>query len=204
LSSYSSNGVSNCAWSSQDFMLGAGMVIFQQNTHKIVVVHDTQTDSWFFPRGRKDTWESLEQTALREAYEESGYRVEFLQIYNPHRQPSGKDTEEYDRRVPLCIEPIYMTITPYFPKKLRNGGTRPGGQYLTTWYAGRIDEGAVAESGTGMPDEQNYKSHLMPYEEAMKKLHGDEKMVLTYAWELFQCTLKYYNELAKSQEQGAD
>jgi len=43
--------VPNGAWSSQNFMLGAGMVIIQ-------------------PKGRKDLGESLEITALREAYEE--------------------------------------------------------------------------------------------------------------------------------------
>lgn len=51
-------------------MLGAGMVLIQENTHKIVVVYETLKKYWFFPRGRKDIGESLEQTALREAYEE--------------------------------------------------------------------------------------------------------------------------------------
>ena len=51
-------------------MLGAGMVLIQENTHKIVVVYETMKKYWFFPRGRKDIGESLEQTALREAYEE--------------------------------------------------------------------------------------------------------------------------------------
>lgn len=48
------------------------MVLIQQNTHKIVVVYDTEAKYWFFPRGRKDRGESLEEAALREAYEEVG------------------------------------------------------------------------------------------------------------------------------------
>ena len=67
---YSTPGVQNSFWCSQDFMLGAGMVLIQENTHKIVVVYETRKRYWFFPRGRKDIGESLEQTALREAYEE--------------------------------------------------------------------------------------------------------------------------------------
>ena len=51
-------------------MLGAGMVIFQRVTHNVVVIYDTNSRGWFLPRGRKDRGESLEQTALREAYEE--------------------------------------------------------------------------------------------------------------------------------------
>ena len=70
LSEYSSSGTHDCAWASQDFLLGAGMVIIQKNTNKIVVVHETEKKYWFFPRGRKDTWESIEEAALREAYEE--------------------------------------------------------------------------------------------------------------------------------------
>ena len=46
------------------------MVIVQRRTHLIVVVHDTEQQNWFFPRGRKNIGESLEQAAIREAYEE--------------------------------------------------------------------------------------------------------------------------------------
>lgn len=70
LSKFSSPAVGEAAWCAHDFLLGAAMVIIQQKTHKIVVVHDTARDSWFFPRGRKDVGESIETTAFREAYEE--------------------------------------------------------------------------------------------------------------------------------------
>jgi 8-oxo-dGTP pyrophosphatase MutT (NUDIX family) len=51
-------------------MLGAGMVIIQPSTEKVLLVNETERHYWFLPRGRKDVGESLEQTALREAYEE--------------------------------------------------------------------------------------------------------------------------------------
>ena len=58
-------------------MLGAGMVIIQPSTKKVVVLSEKAEASdgrvfhyWFLPKGRKDVGESLEQTALREAYEE--------------------------------------------------------------------------------------------------------------------------------------
>lgn len=70
LSNYSTHGVNDSAWASSDFLLGAGMVIIQRNTHLVVVVYDTQRKDWFFPQGRKNIGEALEQTALREAYEE--------------------------------------------------------------------------------------------------------------------------------------
>ena len=70
LTRYSTIGVADSAWCSRDFILGAGMVIIQRNTHKVVVLFDSQKRRWFFPRGRKDIGESLEEAALREAYEE--------------------------------------------------------------------------------------------------------------------------------------
>ena len=51
-------------------MLGAGMVILQPSTEKVVIVYDERDDSWFLPKGRKDIGESLSAAALREAYEE--------------------------------------------------------------------------------------------------------------------------------------
>jgi hypothetical protein len=70
LSDFSSPPIPDGGWSSPDFSLGAGMVIIQPSTHKIVVLHSVQDDEWFFPKGRKDIGESLEKAALREAFEE--------------------------------------------------------------------------------------------------------------------------------------
>lgn len=70
LSQDSSPGFPDGVYFASDFMIGAGMVILQPSTGKIVVVHDGRTNGWFLPKGRKDVGESLEQTALREAYEE--------------------------------------------------------------------------------------------------------------------------------------
>jgi 8-oxo-dGTP pyrophosphatase MutT (NUDIX family) len=70
LSKFSTSGVPSTLWHSSDFMLGAGMVVLQPETRRMVVVHDPRSGRWFLPKGRKDVGESLEQAALREAYEE--------------------------------------------------------------------------------------------------------------------------------------
>lgn len=54
-------------------MLGAGVVIIQPSSGKIVIVNEE--DYWFLPKGRKDMGESLEQAAMREGYEEVSYRA---------------------------------------------------------------------------------------------------------------------------------
>ena len=68
-SPYSTQGPFNTRmFFSENFMLGAGAVIIQPSSGKVVIVQDG--DYWFLPKGRKDLGESIEQAALREAYEE--------------------------------------------------------------------------------------------------------------------------------------
>ena len=76
-STMSSHAVPDSLFFAEDFMLGSGIVIIQPSTGKIVLLRDTELDAqgrtyyrWFLPKGRKDIGETLEQTALREAYEE--------------------------------------------------------------------------------------------------------------------------------------
>ena len=61
------------------------MVIIQPSSGKVVLVNDTELGTWFLPRGRKDIGETLEQCALREAYEE----VRLLVIRNVSLVPKG-------------------------------------------------------------------------------------------------------------------
>ena len=69
LSERSTAAIPDSVFHATDFILGAGVVIIQPSTSKIVLVTDKR-ERWFLPKGRKDKGESLEQTALREAYEE--------------------------------------------------------------------------------------------------------------------------------------
>lgn len=69
LSERSTPAIPNSIFHATDFRLGAGTVIIQPSTAKVVLVTD-ERERWFLPKGRKDKGESLEQTALREAYEE--------------------------------------------------------------------------------------------------------------------------------------
>jgi 8-oxo-dGTP pyrophosphatase MutT (NUDIX family) len=75
---YSKNSTASipdsCFWT-HDFLLAASMVIIQPSSGKVVLVNDTELGTWFLPRGRKDIGETLEQCALREAYEEVRFLV---------------------------------------------------------------------------------------------------------------------------------
>jgi 8-oxo-dGTP pyrophosphatase MutT (NUDIX family) len=77
LSERSTAAVPDSIFHATDLILGTGVVIIQPSTSKIVLVTDKR-ERWFLPKGRKDKGESLEQTALREAYEE---------VNEPHSPP---------------------------------------------------------------------------------------------------------------------
>lgn len=68
LSNVSTLAVPDSVFHAENFMLGAGIVIIQPTTGKVVLVNEGK--DWFLPKGRKDQGESLEQTALREGFEE--------------------------------------------------------------------------------------------------------------------------------------
>ncbi|KAI0633001.1 hypothetical protein C8Q77DRAFT_1120978 [Trametes polyzona] len=190
----SSPGVPASLWFADDFMLGAGMVIIQPSTGKVVVLSDEDTDErgqkhiqYFLPKGRKDVGESLEQTALREAYEESGYRVSFLPLIIPSHAPNPTGAGGTVHRWLPSSEPIYLHL--YQWSRGHYGRDDTGGEYLTLWYVGQIGPDAVVETGTRMPDEVGYQTHLVSREEAMRLLHGGELLrIVDKAYQLFEDT----------------
>ncbi|KZP33244.1 hypothetical protein FIBSPDRAFT_847859 [Athelia psychrophila] len=187
LSKNSTPAVPDSGWFASDFLLGAGMVIIQPETRKIVVIFNRKTQRWFLPKGRKDEGESIEQAALREAHEESGYRVEFLPLYTPSRAPAPSRTRDWVRNT----EPIYVTTTYWAPRKRRGADEDHGGEYLSFYYVGYLAEETQHETGTGMPDEQEYESHLLSPDDAQTRLQGTpEERVVRIAWDLFEDGLK--------------
>ncbi|KAK7055501.1 Nudix hydrolase domain-containing protein [Favolaschia claudopus] len=185
MSEWSTPLVRDSSWADSNFLLGAGMVVIQPGSGKLVVVYESKKKYWFLPKGRKDVGESLEQAALREAYEESGYRVEFLPLFTQTRAPSPPSNPHaaYEPNT----EPIYIT-TVAFPARHRANRVSPAGEYLTFWYVGQIPEDAVREENTGMPDEVNFVTHLVDVNEALKLLCAEEALIVHYAWKLFCCT----------------
>ncbi|PIL25853.1 hypothetical protein GSI_11606 [Ganoderma sinense ZZ0214-1] len=193
--------VEDSAWFAPDFMLGAGMVIIQPSTKKIVVLSDKEVYRgkeyryWFLPKGRKDVGESLEQTALREAYEESGLRVSFLPIVLAHNAPGPPNTlADLDRsRLLPCTEPIYICTQAY---EKRASTSRPGGkaEYLTFWYVGQVSENAVVEPGTRMADEVNYETHFLSIKDAISLLPGPYQLIVHMAHRLWLDTVEMQSQ----------
>jgi hypothetical protein len=78
----------------------------------------------------------------------------------------------------------------------------PAVEYIAFWYVGQIPEGAERELGTGMPDEQDYVSHLVTREEALDgRLSADESWVVHHAYGLWERTEAARKEWETMQDQ---
>jgi len=188
LSERSTPAIPDSIFHATDFFLGAGVVIIQPATGKVVLVTDKR-ERWFLPKGRKDKGESLEQTALREAYEETGYRIQFLPLYTGSLAPDPRlPTKE---SLPMKdTEPIAVT-TFNWPEGHPHLGRFGGGEYFATWFVGQIAEDAVPDTGTGMPEEDSFVAQLCTIEEALERLKPREvqRHIVEIAWKAWQYTL---------------
>ncbi len=54
----------------------AGCVVVDEN--KVLLISDKEGKIWTFPKGHSENGETLEQVALRETEEETGYKVEII------------------------------------------------------------------------------------------------------------------------------
>ncbi|KAF8509468.1 NUDIX hydrolase domain-like protein [Hysterangium stoloniferum] len=196
LSGDSTGAVPDSLFFCRDFLLGAGTVIIQPSTGKVVLIYSPTLGIWFLPKGRKDIGESVEQAALREAYEEAGYRVQFLPLPIPTRAPKGKISPQPSKEsVPIQqrfnTEPIYITAECYLkgPKKIAT-------EYFTFWYVTFIGPDAVQEENTRMANEQDYETSLMSVEEALGKLKYSRQVeVVRKAYQLWVETEKNFKDL---------
>jgi ADP-ribose pyrophosphatase YjhB (NUDIX family) len=103
----------SCFWV-HDFQLGASMVVVQPSSGKVLLVNNTERRTWFLPRGRKDIGETLEQCALREAYEEvrtltaTVFHFSFLFVV---RFVSTRGWRAMRAKVSVCAAAVSDTLT---------------------------------------------------------------------------------------------
>ncbi|KAH7101701.1 hypothetical protein BKA62DRAFT_657138 [Auriculariales sp. MPI-PUGE-AT-0066] len=200
LSNLSTNATARSLWSSSDCLLGAGAVIIQPSTDRVCIIEDLpkHAGQYFLPRGRKDTGESLEQAALREALEESSYHATFLPALHAHLQPRSPE-QRVALKTPagrMSTEAFYIMQTPYAHPRREPAGY----EHIVFWYLCQIPEDAQPEVGTRMPDEQGFVTHLLPFNEALDKMRdggdGFQHLVLERGIQIWKETQKKLAEAA--------
>lgn len=80
---------------SNNFVISAGCILFRKspvnpNQVQICLLFQPKDltlkrrEKWILPKGRKDLGETIEATAVRETYEETGFPCEFMPVRFPY------------------------------------------------------------------------------------------------------------------------
>lgn len=124
---------------SNQFVISCGTVSLDLERSKVLLIRWRRTGEHLLPKGRKDLGEPLEQTALRETYEETGTRVRLLPVSMDTlaTSPSSGD------RPGAVAEPIAVS----------QRTTREGILKIIFWYVAAGDSAAAREEGTQQENE---------------------------------------------------
>ncbi|KAF2502754.1 hypothetical protein BU16DRAFT_521431 [Lophium mytilinum] len=108
---------------SQNFVIAAGVAIFHLASESVVLCNEIHGGEkiHFLPKGRRDIGEESGRNAIREGFEESGYRNRLLPLPTRHLQP---EPHPRPAQPPLTAEAVYMQLM-----KLSRGR-----QYILFWY----------------------------------------------------------------------
>jgi len=150
-----------------EFVISAGSLLFRRTASEgleICLVHQRTRNEWLLPKGRKDERERVEDAALRETYEETGWPCKLWPMTITTRAPPPpgvaiSPSEAYiPRQSPNCIEPIAITI-----RTLPAGGIK-----LIYWFITTVT-GEDKVEGTQMANE-DFESHFMSIPQALERL----------------------------------
>lgn len=87
---------------------GAGLVIYHPSVWAVLLVRDTRTNMWSFPKGRAETWDrDLVDTAVRETYEETGFVLDthyrlLTRVFETHGNTDILYAEAKTSTLPFC------------------------------------------------------------------------------------------------------
>lgn len=76
------------------YIISAGTVTFHPGTKEVLLVLNKkyQEDIWQLPKGRRNMGEDIRAAAIRETYEETGYRVTLVPVRLPTRATRPRDS----------------------------------------------------------------------------------------------------------------
>lgn len=120
---------------SEAFVVSCGTISLDPAHRKVLLIRWKKNGEVFLPKGRKNIGESLEDAAVRETYEETGFRVAILPMRIPTLATPGTDDEQTNE---LNTEPIA------FSQRLTDNNTIK----LIFWFAAKGDSTAEPDSGT--------------------------------------------------------
>ncbi|KAK3940890.1 NUDIX hydrolase domain-like protein [Diplogelasinospora grovesii] len=156
--------------SSSEFYLASGTVTLDLVRHKVLVIRDRISGTYSLPRGRKDWGETLEGTAERETYEETGARAKLLPVPLATRStpPQSRDPTHGPDQQALETAQIDTDVWRALltePAALMQHFQPNGALAVVLWYVAAADSTLALACGTQMADE-NFESSWVDYDDA--------------------------------------
>jgi 8-oxo-dGTP pyrophosphatase MutT (NUDIX family) len=142
------------------FVISCGTITLDIEERKILLIRWLTTNEILFAKGRKDIGATLEATAVRETYEETGLRATLLPTSAPTRQTWSR---EHRARIEKAENASLPTTTPagdVDPAQLHTEAiavhqriTSEGVLKIIFWYIAEGDSTAVPDEDTKEADE---------------------------------------------------
>lgn len=152
-----------------EFVISCGTVTFDLTQAEVLLIRCRTSNECMLPKGRKNVGETLEATALRETWEETGYEATLLPLRNRTQATSGSVNDSMSL---TNTEPIYMS------HRNSNGLFK-----IIFWYAATGDSTADEQQRPQQPNE-DFETKWTPCDEAEAALSfDDDRQIFQTAWE---------------------
>ncbi|KAJ9226772.1 hypothetical protein DTO027B5_1892 [Paecilomyces variotii] len=146
---------------SDSFGVSCGTVTLDPIRRKVLLIRWKKTGEFFLPKGRKNIGETLEDAALRETYEETGFRVALFPLPIPTLATPATVEDTLDGSS-VVTEPVAVS------QRVRDGKLK-----IIFWFAARGDATATADAGT-QQEWEDFESIWADYELAGPTLTFDD------------------------------
>ncbi|KAK2781545.1 hypothetical protein FQN52_001577 [Onygenales sp. PD_12] len=148
---------------SHSFVISCGTVTVDLIHKKLLLITWRTTGECFLPKGRKDIGETLEQTALRETFEETGHRVELLplRIQTLATVPAILDSAEKHNKI---TEPVAV----------QQRVTKEGALKIIFWFAAKGNSAERQEKREVQQEGEDFDTMWVSFEDSLKTLSFDD------------------------------
>jgi len=127
--------------------IGSGFILLSHDLKKMLLVHDTRSKKWGFPKGHREETDANDlDTAVRECHEETGLTTNDYIVHNePFRVSKGSQSyifryavlHEYSRTRIHSSSPQEISELRWVPVSeiLAANSVLDGNKYLRSWIA---------------------------------------------------------------------
>ncbi|CAE6449253.1 unnamed protein product [Rhizoctonia solani] len=165
---------------SDEFVICAGCVLLRRlPALQVCILYHPKEDRFILPKGRKDRDESIEETALRETYEETGHRCSFLPLNMRTRaQPPDVFVKDQPTDAIGAKEPIAVFLRRVATKDVK----------LIFWFVAEVDESSPHQKGTQIGSE-DYETRFVDANQVLDVLtYACDREVVAKALDLYRTT----------------